>query len=227
MQKLVTCGLAVIFTVVTLGGCASTTRTEQKSEENTQTQEQKHENTEDTFAIDLTVQGLPLVGTITRTSRTVGDKVSDQVKTGTANSFSKTQIEMPPEMKLLMGQMSSLLKIAGNLGLPGGGIGGGLMSKLGDMIASPEGLMTAGGGAAGASTLMMQWQRRRLKEQLDQKEKEVSDDYEKDVKQIVQALDAFFADVSITQDCKDLLKTYLSKYMDTSAKNLVRELRGT
>ena len=225
MNKLV---ILCLTATLCLSGCWGTrTETEGKSEENTQRQEQKHESTEDTFQIDLNVQGLPVSGIITRTSRTIGEKTSDEVKSGTQSSLSKTTIEMPPEFKILMGQMGQLLKLAGNLGLPGGQVGGSFLSKMGTLVTSPEGLMTAGTGAGGTGMLLMQWQRRRLKEQLEKKEKEVSDDYEKDVKQMVKAIDGFLTDPSITQDCKDLLKTYLSKHMDQSAKDLVRALRGT
>ena len=221
MKKLV----LMLAMVLTMSGCGMITRTEEQKQENTQKQENKKDNTSDTLVLDFTVNGMPVIGTVKRSSETLGEKISEEVKAGTATKAAKTTVEMPPEFAALVSQLGALVKVAGVFGLPGASAGGSFLDKLGAMATSPEGVTMAGGVSGTVGLTLMQLNRRRLQDQLEKKEKEVSDDYEKDVRQIVKAIDGFLTDPMVTPECKQLLKDYLSKHMDRSAKDLVSSLK--
>jgi hypothetical protein len=214
----------ILAAALFVSGCD--TRTE------TQTTEQKSSVTDtslkgtEVFTADLVVGGYPVQGTITR--KLVADTNSVTKEEGQSKLQSTTKVEIPAEF---YEAITALKKIAqgGAVGLVlgnGGGSGssgGSFLSSLATTATSPEGLTAIGTATAGFGTVGVMY-RNRVRRREQELEKQKDDEADEMLRQIVVGLEKFIADPNVSDECKKLLMTELSKSLDKPTKDWLLEL---
>lgn len=210
--------VSILAALLFLGGCD--TRTE------TQTTEQKNSVTDTTvkmsevFTADLIVGGYPVQGTITR--KMVEDSNSVTKEEAQSKLQSTTKVEIPAEF---YEAINALKKIAqgGVTGLVVGNGGGSFTEKLLSTVTSAEGLTAIGTTTAGFGTVGVMY-RNRVRRKREELEKQKEDEADEMLRQIVNGLEKFIADPNVSDECKKLLMTELSKSLDRPTKEWLLEL---
>lgn len=212
MRAIITLFLGVLL----LAGCAQS-RTESTQTQTKDQNTEKVENINETYDVNLQVGPYPITGSFTRVTKKNASEVTKEEANAKATAV--TTLEMPPEFKAMM---AVLTKLAANFAAPGIGgaavqAGESFLSRLGSSVTSDTGLTTISAGAAGAGTLGVMYRNRvrRKREELEQQKDEEADEM---LSQIVEALEKFFKDDKVAQDCKDLLMAELSKSLDKETK---------